>query len=644
MNDPVTDFAELEKFLKDDMSIGDPLKQASPLNLYPYDVVKGRSTSAFLLMMGTMIAAIGLLLLALTWNHFYLEKRSARKVMVGPVDVGGRSVKEMRRALTDFISDLRRQRVVVLSSEGEFNLVHSQILPAFDVESTLLDIEHYSRTHDFKHNVTTRFRSLFSFHHVGIPFWFDEKRLVSTVTKQIPGLEAKLPQDATVKVVDRRFVAIEGRDGVGFDEDDVVKQYAVMLNRLRLKDLSVDVHHKEADIDLEMANWARRNAQRLIQRILIMVYSYDGYNYDTWRLPLREVRDWVEFRKTKELGNFNLYPVLNSEKLRQHLNVRIAKYLYLPKEDIVVRSQDGQPVIDGIAKDGYYLDVARSVATINDSLRFERLDTSNNYTVPLQVAHLAGVVSNPDNEFNLSDVLATGVTDFFGSPENRKFNIKHASQRFQNIILQPGEKFSFIRYMGKVDSANGYMKELVIVNGDSSEPQYGGGICQVSSTLFRTVFFSGLRILNRVNHSFEVKYYRPVGLDATVFDPYPDLKFQNDTEYPVLIQNFVDIRRTKMYFKLIGKKDGRKVRYEGPTYEGIVGEKKEHYKYSWVRHVELPDGSQRKDKFGSVYRNKELVKQYQPDNLLVMKDSVFVPVSLDTTKLGPASGNGDINN
>jgi vancomycin resistance protein YoaR len=186
--------------------------------------------------------------------------------------------------------------------------------------------------------------------------------------------------------------------------------------------------------------------------------------------------------------------------------------------------------------------------------------------------------------------------------------------------------------MGKVDSANGFMKELVIVDGDSTEPQYGGGLCQVSSTLFRTIFFAGLPVISRVSHSFEVKYYRPAGLDATIFDPYPNLVFENDTKNLLLIQNYVDLNRTKMYFKFFGKHDGRRLRFAGPTVLDSVGEKKEHYRVTWYRYIDFPDGTSRTDKFMSVYLNKDLVKKFQPENLLVKKDSVFVPAYSDSAK------------
>lgn len=575
---------------------------------------------------------IGFLVVLIAANNFYLTNRILWRTKIGPVAVGGKTVSEARTLIENSIHEFTSDEIVLKSSDGTYRVRNADFGPAFDIESALVKAYESGHTKDVRQNQKSRWGSLFSQKTYPLDFWFDEIKFTRIIVRRIPKLRNNQPQDASVVLSGKEFVAVQGYDGLGFDEEKVIKQYQNIMSSFDIKELPIPIVPKQADIDLQTAQVARKFVNRYAGRHLHMLYSYDGYNYDRWSLYLRENRDWFEFKKVKEFGNFNLYPVLNSEKLRSELNRRIAPYLYRAKEDITIKNENGKPVVEGIARDGYYLDVTRSIRSINDTLIVNRVDSTGNFSVHLQVAHLLGGVANPENPFAVSDVLATGVTDFFGSPENRKFNINHASNSFENILIQPGDKFSFIKHMGKVDSTTGYAKELVIINGDSLEPQYGGGICQVSSTLFRTVFFSGLKVLKRMSHSFEVKYYLPAGLDATVAEYAPDLVFENDTPYPVLVQNLVDLKRTKMYFKLFGKKDGRKIRFEGPINEGPVGEKNDSYGVAWYRHIEFPDGKVRTDKFRSMYKNKDLVKKYQPENLLVKQDSVFVPVSLDTAK------------
>ena len=579
-----------------------------------------------------LFLAVGWLVTAIAVNNAYLLDRMVWNTRIGSVDIGGKTAAESRMILNQYIKQFNNNPTKILSNEGNYDIPNIEFDPYFDVDPVLHDA--YARGHgqNFIDNQKIRLVSVFKLVSFRLVYWIDQSRFVSTLTRLIPKLRENQVQDASVRLAGKEFIAVPGNEGYGFNQDQAIEQYADILSRLGNEQIKITIYPKPPDIDMSMAQFAKRRANQLIRRRLTMIYSYDGYNYDRWTIDNYERKNWIEFRKVKEYGNFSLYPVLNSDRLRNDLNKRIAPYMYRAKEDIVIKNDNGKIVVEGVAKDGYYLDVPKTIKKINLAIINNELDTSGQYAVPLEVAHLLGGVANPDNEFGISDVLATGVTDFFGSPENRKFNINHASPTFQNVIIEPGKKFSFLRQMGKVDSTTGYEKELVIINGDSTEPQYGGGMCQVSSTLFRTVFFSGLKILKRANHSFEVKYYLPSGLDATVADFGPDLVFENDTKNLVLMQNLVDLKKTKMYFKLFGKNDGRKLRFEGPKDDGPVGEKLEHYRITWYRFIEFPDGKERTDKFISVYRNKDLVKKHQPENLLEKKDSIFVPVSLDTTQ------------
>lgn len=581
--------------------------------------------AGFLLFFGWAIVSIAA-------NNIYLSDRLLWNTRIGSLDVGGKTISEARLILNHQIEKFKKLPLDFVTNDGNYQIVNDQFDPQFEVEEVLHEAYKHGHNQNFIDNQRTRISSLLKALTFNLNYYFDESLFVSTIHNHIPRLRDNKVEDASVVLNGKEFKVIPGKEGYGFDEEQTLQQYRTMLSLFQAGSIQLNIQPKAPDIAQDMAEFAKRRANLLMRRRLVMIYSYDGYNYDEWKIDNYERKSWIEFKKMKEFGNYSLYPVLNSDKLRNELNKRIAPYMYRAKEDITITNDGGQVHVEGVAKDGYYLNVPLTIRAINRAIISNELDTTGNYAVPLVVTHLTGGIANPNNELGISDVLATGVTDFFGSPENRKFNINHASNTFQNVIIEPGKKFSFIKQMGKVDSTTGYEKELVIINGDSTEPQYGGGMCQVSSTLFRTVFFAGLKILTRSNHSFEVKYYLPSGLDATVADFGPDLIFENDTKHPVLMQNLVDLKRTKMYFKLFGKNDGRKLEFVGPIHDGTVGEKNEHYRVTWYRYVEFPDGKERKDKFISVYRNKELVKKYQPENLLAKKDSIFVPVSLDTTR------------
>lgn len=164
-------------------------------------------------------------------------------------------------------------------------------------------------------------------------------------------------------------------------------------------------------------------------------------------------------------------------------------------------------------------------------------------------------------KLSFPDLLARGETNFAGSPANRVHNIKVGTQRFDGLVIMPNEEFSFNNYLGEVTAANGYLPELVIKD-NVTTPEYGGGICQISTTAFRGAMESGMKITSRRNHSYPVAYYGQPGYDATVYQPAPDFKFVNDTGYPIYITT--KISGTKVIFEFLGKKAGRSVRINGP--------------------------------------------------------------------------------
>ena len=166
------------------------------------------------------------------------------------------------------------------------------------------------------------------------------------------------------------------------------------------------------------------------------------------------------------------------------------------------------------------------------------------------------------DKLKLGELAFRGESDFSGSPANRIHNIKTAAAIFNDILIQPGEEFSFIKTLGDVSAKTGYLPEMVIKQ-DRTVPEYGGGICQVSTTLFRAAYTAGFPIIARTAHAYRVSYYEPAGFDATVYIPTPDLVFKNDTKNYFLIQAWVD--GNKLYFDLYGNKEDRRVEIIGPT-------------------------------------------------------------------------------
>lgn len=139
-----------------------------------------------------------------------------------------------------------------------------------------------------------------------------------------------------------------------------------------------------------------------------------------------------------------------------------------------------------------------------------------------------------------SDVLTVGAstTSYASSSSNRAHNVGLAASYLDGITLSPGETFSFNDYVGDTSYAKGYRDGIAYSDGEMVvEP--GGGVCQVSTTLYQAVLDAGLKVVERYNHG-SVVHYADYGMDATVYYPYVDFQFRNNTNYPVTIYSSAD--------------------------------------------------------------------------------------------------------
>lgn len=163
------------------------------------------------------------------------------------------------------------------------------------------------------------------------------------------------------------------------------------------------------------------------------------------------------------------------------------------------------------------------------------------------------------NEYGIEEKIGEGISYFVGSIPNRIYNIGHAASKIDGILVAPGEEFSFNKHVGDISRLTGY-KEAYVISGGRTILGDGGGVCQVSTTLFRAMLDAGVPITERHAHSYRVGYYEqqsPLGIDATIYVPSVDLKFQNDTGKHILISADFDPVNQRLAFSFFGKSDGR---------------------------------------------------------------------------------------
>jgi vancomycin resistance protein YoaR len=176
------------------------------------------------------------------------------------------------------------------------------------------------------------------------------------------------------------------------------------------------------------------------------------------------------------------------------------------------------------------------------------------------------------NSLGIKELLGRGTSRFAGSITSRIHNINVASSKFRGVLVTPGETMSFNNILGDVSAETGYQQAYIIKEGATILGD-GGGVCQVSTTLFRAALKAGLPIVERRAHAYRVGYYEqdsPPGLDATVYSPSPDLKIKNDTPAHILIQTSVDNKAKVLTFEIYGTSDGRVAATSKPKITNIT--------------------------------------------------------------------------
>ncbi|GGR70843.1 hypothetical protein GCM10008959_35710 [Deinococcus seoulensis] len=205
---------------------------------------------------------------------------------------------------------------------------------------------------------------------------------------------------------------------------------------------------------------------------------------------------------------------------------------------------------------------------------FDRAATSHNLYVAIQGGKDSAEVAFKRTEPGRSaEVLArrgvlwhvaTGQSSYAGSPDFREKNILVGAAKLDNMFVAPGEEFDFNKSIGEIDASTGFVKGFVISGGTLTKED-GGGICQVSTTVFRALYQAGLPITERHEHSHRVSYYDPVGYEATVYAPQKNLRMKNDTGKHIFIQASWNRADQTLRFDVFGANTGREVTVSRPV-------------------------------------------------------------------------------
>ncbi|MFN8470645.1 MAG: VanW family protein [Anaerolineae bacterium] len=374
---------------------------------------------------------------------------------------------------------------------------------------------------------------------------------------------AVAPKDATVAVAGSTTYAVPAQRGLRLDTPTLVSQLQELFAHGAAG--TIDLPLTDALPQVSDSTDAARQAARVIAVPLTLVFGDR-----TWTLRPADMEPMLTYRID---DGSHLTVDLDKAQLQRWV-AKLAADIDRPARDARLKWDSGAKQVAVVEKSqaGQNLDVFATT----DRLREAALAATGTSEAPPAERRVQAVVKQTPPRIDASQLDQMGIreliweeTSFFqGSEPGRVKNITLAASKFDGVVIPPDTVFSFNDIVGEISAATGYDETLIIVD-NQTQRGAGGGVCQVSTTLFRAAFWAGLPIVERWAHAYRVSYYeqgnKPLGLEATIFTPNVDLKFKNDTGKPILIQTAVNPANSSLTVRLYGTKPSREVSIDGPT-------------------------------------------------------------------------------
>lgn len=350
------------------------------------------------------------------------------------------------------------------------------------------------------------------------------------------------------------------QNGSRMNLTQLIENYTAIIASLQRSNITATSTTQTAAVTSAILEEKKINLQPFVHTPMALTFEKQ-----TWTIPTNELLSWLSYSDgtlplRQDIIN-NYYQQRPDSMAQIGLDTsRIKSYLNLIAKDVNQKAINATLTVEGEratvfqqSQDGRSIDLEATAKDISTNV----LATTHQATIPLTVVVTkADITSDTIDQLGIKELLSEGVSYFPGSSANRLTNIRVGAKRYNGVLLKPGQTFSFGEILGKVGPEQGYKEGRVILEG-RTESQYGGGLCQVSSTAFRAALLAGLPILERYNHSFAVEYYTAPygvpGVDATIYYPQVDFKFKNDTQNYILIQT--ELIGTTLKFRFYGTKE-----------------------------------------------------------------------------------------
>lgn len=516
------------------------------------------------LMMSGLLVALILLAAGGLW-FLSIERRYQQRIypniFVLGVNVGGLQVDEAEQALYTHFRSFT-DVPVVLNFEGKSWRVSGEELGLqMHIEASVQQAYTIGRTRDMVGNMQTIWQTLQQSVSIPVMVVVDEHKTQASVARlsrviDVPARDPHVYIDGTSLAVQR------GANGRMLLIDETVARIRETLPLLASQQITIATRELLPRVNETAIVAAQARVDALVGAPVTIQVSNKEYVWSSEELA--RMLEIVQRPATTGTGDeyqvfFNPYQI----------EYRIEK---------MAQETQTMPVYPRVAWNGGELKITRQGSPGWRLNKHEGRDLIVNSvdqgqrTVVLKPRYVAVPINDSNlNTLGIRELVSEGKSDFTGSAPYRVTNIQAGLALLDGVLIAPGEEFSFNDTVGEIDETNGFVKGYAIIQ-QRTQLEFGGGICQDSTTVFRAAFWAGLPITERWGHSFYISWYDkygPTGMDSTIFTGGPDLKFLNDTGHWLLMQTTSNAKTGIASVKLYGTSPQRRVELVQQIYDRV---------------------------------------------------------------------------
>ncbi len=493
-------------------------------------------------------------------------------VAVGGVDVSGMSTLQAATLLSQRLDYPQRGKIVFQEGTNLWTAKPADLGLSLDSQTTALAAYNLGRTGSLAVRLSDQWRAWSS----GIdlaPWFVFDKRVAQNYLQGIAEQVDRSIVEATLGISGVEVVVNSGQVGRNLDVAAALTSLDTQLKTMT-DGLVPLVVHETPPVILDATAQAELARKILSAPLTLQIPNAEAGDPGPWSFEPVALVQMLTVQRVKT-DNGEIYQVgLSSDALRTFLT-NIAPPLNRESQNARFTFNDDTRQLEVIQPSviGRALDVDASLQQINQQL----LAGQHTVSLVMQTTNPAVPDWATAESLGITELTSAYTSYFYGSDASRIQNISTAASRFHGLLIAPGESFSMAATLGDVSLDTGYAEALIIF-GDRTIKGVGGGVCQVSTTLFRTAFFGGYQIDERWFHAYRVKYYEQTasgghdenlaGLDATLFAPQVDFRFTNDSPYWLLMETYPGAH--SLTWKFYSTSDGRTVDWNTSGLRNII--------------------------------------------------------------------------